>query len=75
MSNGSSPGAWSKESSDLERGGQYIKGKAICGQIGEWWFGECPQDIWGGCLPNQHSGLRDKHFLKERSGGQKRECV
>ena len=29
----------------------------------------------GGCLPNQHSGLRDKHFLKERSGVQKIECV
>ena len=48
MSNGSSHEAWSKESSDPERGGQDIKGKAICGQTGEWWFGECPQDIWWG---------------------------
>ena len=52
MSNGSSHEAWLKESSDPERGGQDIKGKAICGQTGGWWFGECPQDIGVVCQTN-----------------------
>ena len=75
MSNRSSHEAWSKESSDPEREDRTLRVKPFVDKQGSGGLVNVLRTSGGGCLPNQHSGLRDKHFLKERSDVQKIECV